>query len=78
MWLISSETLCGGCWVRDVIGLFISEPGSQLSDHMSVVSPLPILLTSPCTIMSLPSRIACQICDGWWPNSASNKDVSGK
>src|SRR4051812_21697963 len=45
---------------------------------MLVVSPSPILLTIPCAIISLPSKMALHICDGWFPNSASRSEQFGK
>ena len=60
------------------MGRLMPSRGIQLCIQISVVSPSPMRLMTPCARMSRPSNIARQIWDGCGPSSAWRSEQCGK
>lgn len=76
--LISSLTVCGRLACLQHTGLNIPSLVSQFVFQILIDSPVPILLTKPCSNTFFPSRIAHQTLDGDVPKLASKKSQVGK
>jgi hypothetical protein len=68
---INSDTMLGGCCERAQISRSLKSLGSQLSCHMPVFVPVPILFISPKDRIPPPSLMDRYTCDGFEPSDAS-------